>query len=57
MSSSVVAQTAAVFAVATMVRRTVPGTAGPLDVVAMTGQGRGQARAVANVNSSLPWRI
>lgn len=57
MSSHGAVQTAAVFAAAMMVRRTVPGMAGPLVAIATLGQGRDQARAVANANSSLPWRI
>jgi hypothetical protein len=57
MSSHVVVQIAAVFAAVTMVRRRVPGMAGPLVGVATLGQGRGQAQAMASANSSLPWRI
>ena len=57
MSSHVVAQTAVVFAAAMIVRRRVPGMAGALVAIATLPQGRDQARAVANANSSLPLRI
>lgn len=57
MSPHVVAQTAVVFAAATIVRRRVPGMAGALVAIATLPQGRDQVRAVANANSSLPLRI